>query len=96
MNTVAETLTGWTEREAKGSTLDEVFHIVHEESRAMVESPVVTVLRERTIVGLANHTVLIGRDGTERPIEDSDAPIMEGAVLVGVVPIKDQLGNVTR
>ena len=85
MNAVAENLTGWPEQEAKGRALADVFHIVHEESRAVVESPVTKVLREGTIVGLANHTVLIGRDQVERPIEDSGAPIMEGGNLRGVV-----------
>lgn len=85
MNAVAEALTGWTESQAKGRALGEVFQIVHEESRASVESPVAKVLREGIIVGLANHTVLIGRDQIERPIEDSGAPIMEGGKLVGVV-----------
>ncbi|MDP9084625.1 MAG: PAS domain-containing protein [Pseudomonadota bacterium] len=85
MNAIAESLTGWTESEAKGRTLDEVFRIVNEESRAAVESPVAKVLREGTIVGLANYTILIARDQIERPIEDSGAPIMEGEKMVGVV-----------
>ncbi len=85
MNSIAETLTGWTESEAKGKKLDEVFQIVNEQTRAVVESPVAKVLREGTIVGLANHTVLIARDQIERPIEDSGAPILESGKLVGVV-----------
>ena len=85
MNTVAESLTGWTETAAQGRTLEDVFRIVNEETRDTVESPVTKVLREGTIVGLANHTVLIARDSVERPIEDSGAPIMEGDKLVGVV-----------
>ena len=85
MNAVAESLTGWTEQEAKGRALEEVFRIVHEESREPVESPVTKVLREGTIVALANHTLLIARDHIERPIEDSGAPIIEGTKLVGVV-----------
>lgn len=85
MNAVAEHLTGWDQKSARGRPLDEVFHIVNEQTRAAVESPASKVLREGTVVGLANHTVLIARDGTERPIEDSGAPITDGAELVGVV-----------
>jgi PAS domain S-box-containing protein len=87
MNPVAESLTGWPLSEAAGRPLDSVFRIVNEESRATVENPVERVLREGIVVGLANHTVLISRDGTERPIADSAAPIhanesVEGVVLV--------------
>jgi len=88
MNPVAESLTGWTEAEADGKPLDEVFRIVNEETRAVVESPVTRVLREGQVVGLANHTVLIAKDGKERPIADSGAPIRDekgettGVVLV--------------
>jgi PAS domain S-box-containing protein len=86
MNPVAEQLTGWTDREAQGRLLDDVFHIVNEQTRAAVDSPVARILRERKVIGLANHTVLIGRDGGEHPIEDSGAPIhgIDGD-LVGVV-----------
>ncbi len=85
MNTVAESLTGWPEQHAQKRPLVEVFRIVNEQTREPVESPVAKVLREGTIVGLANHTVLIARDNTERPIEDSGAPILEDHKLVGVV-----------
>ncbi len=85
MNTVAESLTGWSEQEARHRPLVEVFRIVNEQTREPVESPVAKVLREGKIVGLANHTVLIARDDTERPIEDSGAPILEDRQLVGVV-----------
>ncbi|MDP9087729.1 MAG: PAS domain S-box protein, partial [Pseudomonadota bacterium] len=85
MNTVAESLTGWSEQDARTRPLEEVFRIVNEQTRTPVESPVAKVLREGTIVGLANHTVLIARDNTERPIEDSGAPITSGNKLVGVV-----------
>ena len=84
MNAVAEMLTGWNQKDASGRPLDEVFRIVNEHTRAAVESPVTKVLREGTIVGLANHTVLIARDGTELAIEDSGAPIIDEK-LVGVV-----------
>ncbi len=88
MNPEAERLTGWLEAEADSRPLDEVFRIVNEGTRKTVESPVERVLREGRAVGLANHTVLIARDGTERPISDSGAPIrnvndsVSGVVLV--------------
>ena len=86
MNPVAELLTGWTNEEAQGHPLEDVFRIVNEETRAVVESPVKKVLRERKIIGLANHTVLKDRNGSERPIEDSGAPIFGGdGAIVGVV-----------
>ena len=85
MNEVATQMTGWTEDSARGRALTEVFNIVNESSRQRVESPVDKVLREGTIVGLANHTGLIARDGTERPIEDSAAPILDEGKLIGVV-----------
>jgi len=86
MNQVAENHTGWKQSEAAGRPLQEVFVIANEATRLPVESPVSTVLQEGRIVGLANHTVLVARDGTERPIDDSAAPIRdaEGKVL-GVV-----------
>ena len=73
MNPVAEKLTGWSEAEALGKPSERVFHIVNEETRAEVENPVARVMRDGTIVNLANHTLLIARDGTERPIADSGA-----------------------
>lgn len=88
INTVAEQLTGWSSIEARGLPLERVFDIFNEESGASVESPVARVLRENGVVGLANHTVLRARDGKERPIEDSGAPIrgvdgeIRGVVLV--------------
>jgi PAS domain S-box-containing protein len=86
MNGVAEGLTGWTQTQADGRALEEVLHIVNEETRASVESPVDKALRESVIVGLANHTVLISREGVERPIDDSAAPIRgPQGKIVGVV-----------
>ena len=75
MNPVAEHLTGWSEAEALGKPVEQVFHIVNEKSRAKVENPVARVMHDGTIVNLANHTLLMARDGTERPIADSGAPI---------------------
>jgi PAS domain S-box-containing protein len=88
INPVAESLTGWTEPEANGKHVEEVFKIINEESRQAVESPVTKVIREGNIVGLANHTLLMTRDGREVPIDDSGAPIrgvqneISGVVLV--------------
>jgi PAS domain S-box-containing protein len=92
MNPVAEALTGWSAGEALGIPLHEVFRIVEEETRAEVESPVARVLREGTVQGLGNHTLLLARDGTERPIADSGAPIRgEQGELIGVVLVfRDQ------
>lgn len=85
LNPVAQVLTRW-DGDAIGRPVEEVFRIVNEETRDPVENPVTKVLREGAIVGLANHTVLIGRDGTETPIDDSGAPIHDGrGRLAGVV-----------
>src|SRR5579871_530309 len=86
LNPVAERLTGWTQAEAAGKDLKEVFVICNEQTRQPVESPVEKVLREGAVVGLANHTVVISRDGTETPIDDTGAPIRdETGTLSGVV-----------
>jgi PAS domain S-box-containing protein len=86
MNSIAERLTGWTDAEARGRQLDDVFCILSERSRKSVESPVARVLREGAIVGLGNHTVLRPRRGPEIPIHDSAAPIRDASGrLFGVV-----------
>jgi PAS domain S-box-containing protein len=86
MNPIAEQLTGWRLAEASGRPCADIFNIVNENSRRTVESPVAHVLAEGTVVGLANHTVLISADGTERPIDDSGAPIRSrDGRIVGVV-----------
>jgi PAS domain S-box-containing protein len=86
MNPIAEQLTGWQASTARGRPIDEIFRIVNEHTRAPVESPVDKALRERTIVGLANHTMLIAKDGTETAIEDSAAPILnDQRQILGVV-----------
>ena len=86
MNTIAEELTGWTLSEALGKPLEEVFHIINEETRREVESPVSKVLEKGMIVGLANHTILVRRDGSEVPLDDSGAPIKnENGNVTGVV-----------
>ncbi|MBY0279402.1 PAS domain S-box protein, partial [Candidatus Binatia bacterium] len=88
LNAVAERLTGWTSAEAAGRPLADVFRIVAEDTRQPATNPAERALREGRIVGLANHTLLLARDGSERPIDDSAAPIVtgdgtiEGCVLV--------------
>jgi PAS domain S-box-containing protein len=88
MNLVSQQLTGWNEDEARGKTLHEVFPIFNEETRATVENPVDKVRRLGTVVGLANHTFLVARDGTEVCIDDSGAPIRDSTGnMIGVVLI---------
>ena len=88
INPVAEALTGWKLKEARGQPLEAVFNIMNETTRRRVENPVVCALRDGLVVGLANHTVLIAKDGSEYCIDDSAAPIrdpnneMFGVVLV--------------
>jgi PAS domain S-box-containing protein len=86
MNPIAEHLTGWRLADARGRPCVDVFKIINEISRTTVESPVTRVLADGVIVGLANHTLLIAADGTERPIDDSGAPIRNrSGRVVGVV-----------
>lgn len=90
LNNVAERLTGWLSSEAKGRHIDDIFRIVSTKTRDKVENPVNRVLREGVIVGLANHTTLIARNGREYYIADSCAPIRvssreEGEKIIGVV-----------
>ncbi|HEX3777323.1 MAG TPA: ATP-binding protein, partial [Polyangiaceae bacterium] len=86
MNSVAERLTGYTEAEASGKPLHEVFVIFSELTRETVESPVTKVLREGAVVGLANHTLLRAKNGAEIPIDDSGAPIRDAhGQIYGVV-----------
>ncbi len=88
MNPMAEKLTGWTLMDAAGRALPEIFKIINGVTRATIENPVDRVLRDGAIVGLASHTFLVRRDGTELPIADSCAPLRRpdapigGAVLV--------------
>ena len=85
LNPIAQALTGWS-AEALGEPLDTVFRIVNEATRETVENPVSKVIRLGAIVGLANHTVLIAKDGSELPIDDSGAPIRDArGRIVGVV-----------
>jgi PAS domain S-box-containing protein len=83
LNAVAESLTGWKQADALGQPLDTVFRIVNEATRRPVENPAARALREGVVVGLANHTLLIQKDGGECPVDDS------------VAPIRDELGRVS-
>ena len=88
MNAVAQELTGWPAQEALGRPLNEVFHIVNEETRQAAENPVEKVRRLEAVVGLANHTLLISRDGKEHVIDDSAAPIRgEDGEIHGIVMV---------
>ncbi|HMA65690.1 MAG TPA: PAS domain S-box protein, partial [Chitinispirillaceae bacterium] len=92
MNTIAEKLTGWKEREARGKLLDDVFIIINESTRQPVDNPVKKVLQDGRIIGLANHTILVSRDGMETPIADSGSPICgsDGSVHGVVMVFQDQ------
>jgi PAS domain S-box-containing protein len=86
MNTVAEALTGWDHIEARDKLLEEVFNAVNEETKEHIDNPVTRVINEDIIIGLANHTILINRDGKKVPIDDSASPIKdEDDNLLGVV-----------
>jgi PAS domain S-box-containing protein len=91
MNPIAEALTGWSQDEALGRPLAEVFRIVHEETRMSVEDPAAKVLRVRAVVPLANHALLLTRDGREIAIDDSGAPIFDdrGGITGVVVVFRD-------
>jgi len=92
VNPVAAQLTGWPAEEALGWPIGEVFRIVNEFTGRPAEDPVARVLREGTVVGLGNHTVLVARDGKRNPIADSGAPIRdtEGNVLGVVLVFRDE------
>jgi PAS domain S-box-containing protein len=91
MNPVAQALTGWTEKEAEGRSLEAIFNIVNEETGKPVENPAVRAMREGAVVGLANHTMLIPRGGGAIPIDDSGAPIRDstGRTLGSVLIFRD-------
>jgi PAS domain S-box-containing protein len=91
MNPVARELTGWSQSEADGQPLEKVFHIVNETSRKTVETPVSKVKRLDRVVGVAKHTVLVRKDGTELNVADSGAPIRDknGEILGIVLVFRD-------
>jgi len=97
INAVAERLTGWSQREAEGRPLTEVFTIINEKTRQPCENPVDKVLASGRIIELANHTLLIARDGRERNIADSGAPICDKeSRTVGVVLVFRDVTEETR
>ncbi|MFH1567197.1 MAG: ATP-binding protein, partial [Gemmatimonadota bacterium] len=86
VNQVTEALTGWTQEEARGRPLAEVFRIANEHTREVCPNPVEKVLAHGRVEGLANHTLLVARDGTERMIADCGAPIPDrSGEIIGVV-----------
>lgn len=91
LNAAAETLTGWTSTEAAGRPIQEVFRIIHAHTRETVDNPVFRAIAEGVNIDLANHTALIAKDGTERQIADSCAPIKDtsGAVWGAVLVFRD-------
>ena len=91
MNAVAQALTGWSQTDALGHFLTDVFQIVHEETRQPVDNPAIRALQTGTIIRLANHTVLLARTGEEHPIDDSAAPIRDesGATVGAVLVFRD-------
>ncbi|MCP4603381.1 MAG: PAS domain S-box protein [Proteobacteria bacterium] len=91
LNPVASALTGWELEEAENRPLTDVFNVISEETLDPIENPVSKVLREKNVVGFANHTMLISKDGTRRPIADSGAPITDddGNILGVVLVFRD-------
>ena len=91
LNPLAEKLTGWTQAQASGRPVDEIFHILNQETRQPSAIPVMETLAHGTIQGLANHTLLIARDGSECAIADSCAPIRDrdGQVIGAVLVFRD-------
>jgi PAS domain S-box-containing protein len=91
LNAVAQALTGWTLDDARGQPLPKVFRIVNEDTREEVENPALRAIREGIVFGLANHTLLIAKDGTEIPIDDSGSPIRDydGSLLGAVLVFRD-------
>lgn len=88
LNGVAEKMTGWKTAEAKGLPLEQVFNVVNDLSRQSIANPAEKAILEGTVIGLANHTILLAKDGTELPIDESAAPIrgevggIRGAIVV--------------
>jgi PAS domain S-box-containing protein len=91
LNLIARALTGWTEAEALGRSLSEVFVILNEQSRTPAENPVPRVLRDGIVATLGNHTILVSRTGREIPVDDSAAPIKDadGSIVGAVLIFRD-------
>lgn len=86
MNPVAEILTGWTQEEAAGKSVSDVFHIIDEESRKEHENPFGKIAKAGKTINLASNTILVAKDGTERAVADSGAPIRdESGTFLGIV-----------
>lgn len=92
INPVAESLTGWTESEARGRPIDEVYRVVDEQTRQPGRNLAAMVLGRGSSIGMLNHSLLVARDGTERAIMDSGAPIRNkrGAIIGAVLVFRDQ------
>ncbi|HZM92340.1 MAG TPA: PAS domain S-box protein [Vicinamibacterales bacterium] len=91
VNPVGETLLGWRQRDARGQLLSDVFHVIAEDSRAVIENATTQVLREDEAVAFADHCVLIAKDGTERPIENRASPLRDerGHIIGCVLMFRD-------
>jgi PAS domain S-box-containing protein len=91
LNPIAEALTGWSALDAVGQPLEAIFKIVNETGRQTVENPAIRALKEGTVIGLTNHTILISKNGAERLIDDSAAPIRDhdGTILGAVLVFRD-------
>jgi PAS domain S-box-containing protein len=91
LNSVAESLTGWSSQEARGKAITEVMRLLHEKSRESIENPLAQALRERVTVTSRDHSLLVPRSGTEMPIEQSAAPVREesGKLRGGILVFRD-------
>ena len=94
LNAVAEKLTGWTHQEVLGKPIDAVFRIINEDSRLPVQHPLDDAIRTGTVHGIANHTILIAKNGMEHSIEDAAAPIrLPSGRLIGAVLVFHDIGD---
>ncbi len=91
LNSLAEQMTGWPQAQAVGKDMREVFHILHEKSRKSIPNPAIEAVERGEIVTLPNYTILVARDGAERPIEDCASPIrdVDGAITGSVLVFRD-------
>jgi PAS domain S-box-containing protein len=97
LNRVAQQLTGWTQEEAIGKPISEIFNVIDERTRKPILNPVNDVINTSRVVGLANHAVLVSRDGTERVIADSGAPIRDDSgTMFGVVLIFRDITHIQK